>query len=63
MSLLLTLVGGSFILTLLVLCIVVALCYWIISTLLPAPIQKYAIVVLVVICVIWLLSMIGVRLP
>jgi hypothetical protein len=56
-------IGGSWIITLLVVCIVVALCYWIITTLLPEPIQKFAIVILVVVCVLWLLSAFVGRLP
>ena len=52
-------IGASWILTLLVVCILVALAYWVITQLLPPPIQKYAIVILVVIVVLWLLSFIG----
>lgn len=41
---------------LLVICIVVAAAYWLITNLLPAPFQKWAIAILLVVCVIILVS-------
>jgi hypothetical protein len=63
MAALIALVGGSVILTLLVICIVGALCYYVITQLLPQPVQKIALVILVVVLVVWLLSLLGVHLP
>ena len=46
----------TLLIALLVLCIVIGAAYWIITNLLPAPFQKWAIAVLLVICVIVLVS-------
>lgn len=46
----------TLLIALLVLCIVIAAAYWIITNLLPAPFQKWAIAVLLVVCVIILVS-------
>lgn len=48
----------AFLINLLILLIVVALCYWVIGMLpLPDPIRQIAIVVLVVICAVYLIYM------
>lgn len=46
----------SLLIVLLVICIVIAAAYWLITNLLPAPFQKWAIGILLVVCVIIIIS-------
>lgn len=52
-----------FLVDLLVVCILVGLAYWIITTLLPEPIRKVAVAILVVFAVLWLLGMLTGNVP